>query len=59
MPEGKPAGVRCLHLTEDLRCAIFTDPSRPLVCDGFKADILFCGNSKEEAQKVAEWLMQK
>ena len=59
MPNGKPAGIRCVQLTDDLKCAIFTHPSRPKVCDGFKADILFCGNSVEEAQKTAKWLMDR
>lgn len=49
MPNGKPAGVRCIHLTDDIRCAIFDSPDRPRVCDGFKAEPLVCGNSTEEA----------
>ncbi len=52
MPEGKPAGVRCLHLTNDLKCAIFHAPDRPRVCDGFKADKLMCGNNRLEALTI-------
>jgi len=48
-----------VQLTEDLRCALFGHPSRPAVCTGFKPDVLFCGNSAEDARKVTEWLMQK
>jgi uncharacterized protein len=59
MPDGNPAGVRCIHLTDEYLCDIFNHPSRPDVCAGFKPDILFCGTSKEEAQKVAEWMMKK
>lgn len=59
MPAGKPAGVRCVQLLDDFNCAIFNDPSRPDVCFGFKPDIVFCGNSAEEAKKTAEWLMEK
>ena len=59
MPSGKPAGVRCVQLVDDLRCAIFNDPSRPEVCSGFKPDLLFCGNTVEEAKKTAQWLMEK
>jgi hypothetical protein len=59
MLSGKPAGVRCVQLLDDLTCAIFNDPSRPEVCFGFKPDILFCGNSAVEAKKTAEWLMGK
>jgi uncharacterized protein len=57
MPDGKPAGVRCLHLTAELTCAIFNDPLRPSVCKGFKPEELFCKNSAEEAKEVFEWLM--
>jgi len=59
MLTGKPAGVRCVQLTEDLKCALFNDPSRPEVCSGFKPDLLFCGNTVEDARKAAHWLMQK
>jgi len=58
MPSGKPAGIRCIQLTEDLKCAIFDLPSRPKVCTGFKPDELFCGNTAEDAKEVAVWLMQ-
>lgn len=57
MLSGKPAGVRCVHLTDQLTCAIFYDPDRPEVCSGFKADPLFCGNTAQEAKKTADWLM--
>ena len=59
MPLGKPAGVRCIQLTNDFSCAVFNDPSRPEVCKGFKPDVLFCGNTAEAAKKTAEWLMTK
>jgi hypothetical protein len=49
MPEGKPAGVRCIHLSADYRCLIFHDPSRPRVCDHFQADPEVCGTNREEA----------
>jgi len=52
MPHGKPAGVRCIHLTDDYRCAIFNDPSRPKVCDDFKAEELICGKDREEALEI-------
>lgn len=53
MPEGKPAGVVCLHLMTDMRCAIFGQPERPAVCASFKAMADVCGNSKAEAM----WLI--
>jgi uncharacterized protein len=52
MPNGKPAGVRCIHLTIDFRCSIFTSPDRPRVCDGFKAEYIVCGDNREEAFRI-------
>lgn len=52
MPEGKPAGVRCINLDDNYRCKIFTSPHRPTVCDGFKAEELFCGSDRFEALKI-------
>lgn len=49
MPEGKPAGVRCIHLTADNRCAIYDHPRRPACCAGLKPSEEMCGNSREEA----------
>lgn len=52
MPGGKPAGVRCIHLTDDYRCAIFTHPDRPQVCADFQAEKLVCGKDRQEALKI-------
>jgi uncharacterized protein len=52
MPNGKAGGVRCIHLTSNLKCAIFHSPDRPKVCDGFKAEKLFCGNNQLEALTI-------
>ena len=49
LPAGKPAGVRCPHLTDDLRCAIYGDPARPRVCASFPARLDHCGGTREEA----------
>jgi len=49
MPEGKPAGVRCIQLGEDMRCAIFTNPNRPAFCAGLQPSLEMCGNTKEQA----------
>lgn len=49
MPKGKPAGEHCLHLMNDMRCAIFGQPERPAVCASFKAMADVCGDSKEQA----------
>lgn len=56
MPQGKPAGVRCVHLSEDLRCRIFRDPGRPKVCAGFRAAEDTCGQSQAEAMAYLGWL---
>lgn len=52
MPNGKPAGVRCINLTDENLCAIFDSPERPKVCDGFQAEPLFCGETREEALRI-------
>ena len=52
MVDGKPAGVRCIHLMYDYRCAIYDDPGKPKVCDDFKAEMEFCGESQAEAMRI-------
>jgi uncharacterized protein len=52
MPGGKPAGVRCIHLLDNNRCAIYNTPDKPKVCSDFKAELEFCGNSREEALQI-------
>lgn len=49
MPDGKPAGIRCLHLCDNGLCALFDSPERPAVCAAFQAEELVCGASREEA----------
>jgi len=56
MPQGKPAGERCLHLSLDNLCALFEKPERPVVCVAFGADSAVCGSSREEALQLIEWL---
>jgi len=59
MPQGKPAGVRCAHLSVDFRCRIYHDPRRPVVCDQFTAAVDMCGASQAEALRLlAELEMQ-
>jgi hypothetical protein len=52
MAEGKPAGVRCIHLMYDYRCSIYSNPGKPKVCDDFRAEPEFCGESQEEAMRI-------
>lgn len=49
MPHGKPAGVRCIQLTEDNKCKLFKDARRPKVCGSLTPSFEICGTDKEEA----------
>lgn len=49
MPGGKPAGARCVQLTEDLRCAIFGLPERPEVCVRLRPSLEMCAANAGEA----------
>jgi Fe-S-cluster containining protein len=52
MADGKPAGVKCIHLIDDYKCAIYNDPGKPKVCTDFKAEPEFCGSTQEEAMMI-------
>lgn len=49
MPDGKPAGVRCIQLDTHDRCLIFGQPGRPAVCASLRPDPHMCGNDREQA----------
>ena len=49
MADGKPAGVRCVQLTDDNRCAIFGRPERPAFCGTLQPSAEMCGESREAA----------
>ena len=49
MPNGKPAGVRCVQLDARDGCRIFGHPERPAVCGGLQPSIEMCGDSREQA----------
>lgn len=49
MPEGKPAGVRCIQLTADNHCQLFNHPDRPGVCVSLRPHEAMCGFTNEEA----------
>lgn len=55
MPHGKPAGVRCVQLTDDNRCAIFGRPERPAVCSSLRPEAAMCGSDRTHA---LAWLAQ-
>ncbi|MFE8072084.1 YkgJ family cysteine cluster protein [Marinobacteraceae bacterium S3BR75-40.1] len=56
MPEGKPAGVRCIQLDDNGLCRLFGDPRRPKVCGQFQPEEAICGTSREEALATIRWL---
>lgn len=49
MPNGKPAGVPCVHLDDNYRCLLFGLSSRPKVCQSLTPCFEMCGNDKLEA----------
>lgn len=49
MPGGKPAGIRCVQLTDDNRCLLFGLPERPAVCARLRPEPEMCGDSAAEA----------
>jgi uncharacterized protein len=49
MAGGKAAGVRCIQLTGDNRCAIFGDARRPSVCSTLRASVEMCGANDDVA----------
>jgi Fe-S-cluster containining protein len=53
MPNGKPAGVRCVQLGQDERCRIFGQPERPAVCAGLQPSAEMCGATRAQAM---HWL---
>ncbi len=49
MPHGKPAGIPCVQLLPDYRCALFGRPERPAVCASLQPTPAMCGADREEA----------
>ena len=49
MPNGKPAGVRCVQLDEHHGCRIFGQAGRPRVCASLQPSREMCGASREQA----------
>jgi Fe-S-cluster containining protein len=49
MPEGKPAGVRCVQLDDDNRCLLHGLPERPAVCSRLRPGAEMCGASRDDA----------
>jgi uncharacterized protein len=49
MPNGKPAGMRCIQLDTQNRCKIFGQPERPTFCVSLQPSIEMCNDSREQA----------
>jgi Fe-S-cluster containining protein len=49
MPNGKPAGVRCVNLSDDNLCKIHDSKDSPQVCKNLIPSREMCGSSYEHA----------
>ena len=58
LPGGKPAGLRCPHLDEALRCRLFGLPERPAVCGSLPPSLEMCGDTREHALRFLKHLEQ-
>lgn len=56
MPHGKPAGIPCVQLLPDLRCALFCRPERPAVCVSLRPTPGMCGADRADAMAGLERL---
>lgn len=56
MPQGKPAGVRCVQLNADNSCALFGMPQRPLACRRLRPCPSMCGTHRDEAMAILQAL---
>jgi len=56
MQAGKPAGMRCIQLTDDNRCYLFGSDQRPAVCGSLQPSVEMCGDSASDAlERITEW----
>lgn len=49
MSGGKPAGIPCVQLLPDYRCALFGKAERPAVCSSLRPSETMCGKNREDA----------
>lgn len=49
MSGGKPAGIPCVQLLPDYRCALFGQPERPAFCVSLRPTEEMCGTNREKA----------
>ncbi len=52
MPHGKPAGVACVQLDEQLRCKLFGRPERPAFCASLRPSADMCGHDRTHAMAL-------
>jgi len=58
MPEGKPAGERCVQLDDIFGCRLFGLPERPAVCASLQPSAEMCGPDREYAMHFLHQLEQ-
>lgn len=58
MPQGKPAGVRCIQLDAENRCKIFGQAERPAVCGSLMPSAEMCGHDDAHAFAYLQRLEQ-
>ncbi len=51
MPYGKPAGVRCVNLSDRNECTLFGRPERPTFCLAWPPTQELCGDSFRQAMR--------
>ncbi|PRY63878.1 hypothetical protein B0H98_10721 [Vreelandella songnenensis] len=56
MPDGKPAGVRCVQLDDHNLCKLFGTPERPAVCGHFQFEASVCGEHRDQALATLTYL---
>jgi len=55
MPYGKPAGIPCVNLDDELRCRLFGRAERPAFCASLRPMESMCGNTRADAlHRLAE-----
>jgi len=52
MPNGKPAGVRCIQLDSANRCKLFGKAERPEVCRRLRPHVSMCGTDRDQALRI-------
>lgn len=58
MPNGKPAGVRCIQLNNENSCMIFGHPERPAFCASLQPSEEMCGDEAigQSREYAMAWL---